>query len=738
MSNQTSPNKTDSNQLSQADNRVTGGAVNEQGTEELLGYTPGKEERSVRRKVYERFYFMRDHPDRKLAEEDWERGEELFGQVIPTPEDDDWRAHLVLPDAFSAVQAHMQETIERNSRPYLRRIEDSDKGIETFQNAVMTYNLNRTNFDFQYFLAKYVAAIKGTAFLKDYYRVDKRTIKDPTSVNTDGTLIYTDKELTDFDDDFCEWIPTELIYVDPGAKDCDEWLDLVEREIVDIDEFRRKYGFRKDFMNLSLVHRGGETTVNSPIFAFPHDLNENQVELLHYYNRPNDEYHVVANNVVVRMGPLPNKHKEIPYAPVYHYRMPGLFYGWGVPRIIDALTQERASLRNLNLDRAKMNIQKVFLVNDQMDIDDEEAVVAPHRMINVDTNGMSIRDAIQPLEFGDTPASHFKTEETLQEDIRRATGIDDRIEGVQAGGTATEASFLRESSQKRINLIAKLSEMDTIKRIGKLKWSNIQFFYPAPRVERVTEDNDEREQKTYKKIQVDGQDFTIIKGDDGKSTLQVNEMEGSSTFTLNKSMARFMEGDTDVVIDAESITVVSKALKQAKTSEMLATITAVPTFLAELDARKSLTQILEVNDFQAKDWLKGDGKSDSDWKELAEWENLVMSKGVVLSPTEDAPDVHTEGHLDYTKSVDYQSLDDHIKAIFMQHITGEHDQNPATGASADLMGPPQGPPELGGPPGVGTSNLQGPQNPNIQPADLTPSTVTGEQPNSSTNTNQPL
>jgi hypothetical protein len=84
---------------------------------------------------------MRSDGNRTDAEADWDLGDQMFGQTIPTPDADDWRAHLVLPDAFSAVQAHMQETIDRNSRPYLRRVEDSDRDIETFQNAILTHNL---------------------------------------------------------------------------------------------------------------------------------------------------------------------------------------------------------------------------------------------------------------------------------------------------------------------------------------------------------------------------------------------------------------------------------------------------------------------------------------------------------------------------------------------------------------------------------------------------------------------
>jgi hypothetical protein len=53
------------------------------------------------------------------AEKDWEMADKEyqmdFGQIDTT----DWRSHLELPDAFAAIQAQMQETIERKARPYL-------------------------------------------------------------------------------------------------------------------------------------------------------------------------------------------------------------------------------------------------------------------------------------------------------------------------------------------------------------------------------------------------------------------------------------------------------------------------------------------------------------------------------------------------------------------------------------------------------------------------------------------
>jgi hypothetical protein len=698
-----------------------------------------KAERRARRLVYDRFNFLRSAPLRKEAEEDWDAAETMFRQYIPTPDPDDWRAHLVLPDAFAAIQAQMQETIERKSRPYLKPVEHSDKPQATFKNAVISYNMDKTSFDYQRFLAKYNAAIKGTSFSVERYRVDKRKIQDLTGVNEDGTIKYTEKEIVDFDDTYTEWMPNEFIYIDDMAKDIDEARDMVERQLMDIDEFHRVYDFKPDFMNVDKVRQGGDTSTNS-FFKLQDDVEGHMVEVIHYYNRARDEYYVVANNILVRLGPIPFKHKELPVAIDYHYRVPGKLYGMGIPKVIKALSEERAAIRNLRLDRQKMSINKMFLVNDQYDLDEDELVTRPHGLIEINTNGGSIRDAVSPLEYGDIPASAYKEEETLLEDIRRAHGIDDRIQGNNVGGTATEAAILKETAQKRINMIATLAEMDTIKRIGRLKWSNIQFFYPAPKVERLFENDDTVETKSYRRITIDGQEFKTVKDDNsGKYKLIVNDIDGASSFKLDKSMAKYLEGEIDVTVDADSAQVLSRALQQAKVTEMFTAITAVPSMIGQLDSKKALRRYLEVNQESPEDWMRGDGKSDEKLEELAELENQAMKQGLVLGPTEGANEVHTKQHLIFTQTAEYQQLPEAVQQIFLAHITGEHDANPATGSTMDAMQalPPDQGGGLGGP--GGGPGMPAIQNlPQIQPADLTPSTVTGEQPNSSTNTNQTL
>lgn len=679
------------------------------GTPSKSNYRPNKKKSDIRRTVYQRFYWLRNEPLRSQAEKDWELADKEYNMHIPEFDPDDWRSHLELPDAFAAIQAQMQETIERKARPFLSATEESDEPTAELANAVMEYNMNNSDFDYQYFLAKLAAAIRGTSFMMDYWRTDKRIVKDPDSVDKDGVISYTERELTDFDDDYAEWVPNEFIYIDEKAKHINEAVDMFKREIINIDEFHRIYGSRPGFYDTEFVVRGGDTSTRS-FFQLPKDVMTQDVEVLHYYNRSMDAYWCVANNVTIYDAPLPTKHKELPVAVQYQYRVPGQFWGMGIPKVVHYLSEERKAIRRLKLDKTKLETGGAFFHNSAFDIDDEDIQLAPGRMISIDTNGQPISQAVLPVNFGQNDPSYYRTEEILLEDIKRAHGIDDRVQGVNVGGTATEAALLKESSLKRINMISQTSEMDTILRIGRLKWSNIQFFYPIPRFDKIFEKNEVREEKVYKQITVQGKKFSIV-DKDGNKSLKMDEIQGSSALRLDKSTAKYLEGSYDISMNTEIYTPPSKALQQTQFTQTLSLLVANPATLSVLDPQKIVAMAAKNINTKPDEWLKGDGYSTEDMQMLAEAENMVMSAGQPLSPTEGATPEHTMVHLQYTKSADFQLLSPIIKQLFELHIMGEDAANPATGGgTGQLSIPPLG----------GNQNALGEPGPSLNPETTQP------------------
>lgn len=693
-----------------------------------LVYQPNKRKRSIRREVYARYYWLRQDTLRTEAEKDWEQADKEYRMFIDEKDPDDWHADVHLPDAFAGIQTQAQETIERYSRPVLTSTEESDEPLSEYCNDVINYNMNNTGYDFQYYLGKLSASIRGIAFLMDYWRTDKRVVKDPDSVNKDGSIKYVDKEIIDFDDDYTEWVPNEYIYIDEKARDIDEAIDGFRREIINVDEFHRKYGTNPDYFDTQFVYAGGERS-NRSFFKMPQDITAQDVEVLHYYNRATDSYWVVANNVTVRDTPLPWKHKELPFAVIYQYRIPGFFYGMGIPKVVHALSEERKTIRNLNLDRQKLQINKMFLHNNAFDLDDEDLTSRPHGIISVDTNGRPISEAMVPLEYGDVPASYFKTEEIILEDIRRAHGIDDRISGAQVGSTATQAALQKESAIKRINLISIQAEMSTVLRVGRLKWSNIQFFYGVPRMESIYEDDETKQEKVYRKITVNNRKYSIIDNGSGGKSLSMEEVKGATGLNLTKEMAKYLEGNVDISVDASQYTPISKAIEQTKKTETFSLISSVPEAKATLDMPGAVADLLRVNDIKPDVWMKAAAVPMKDMMWMAEMENMVMAAGQPLAPTENATTEHTMVHLMFTKSAEFEKFAPEIQALFEAHILGEHDNNPETGSAADALAgasapgagavPPPGLPAAGGAP---LAPVPGNGAGQVQPLALSPQT----------------
>jgi len=182
-------------------------------------------------------------------------------------------------------------------------------------------------------------------------------------------------------------------------------------------------------------------------------------------------------------------------------------------------------------------------------------------------------------------------------------------------------------------------------------------------------------------------------------------------------MAKYLEGSYDVSIESDIYTPPSKALHQTQMTQTLSLLLGNPITASVIDPKKAVTWALQAVYEKADRLLPGEGLSEEDLQMLAEAENMVMSAGQPLSPTEGATQAHTMVHLNYTKSMDFQMLPPELQQLFEFHIMGEDSNNPATaGGPGQLTAPPSGPPPgAGGEPG-GNQTLQGQPGPSLNGA----------------------
>lgn len=661
-------------------------------------YKPaGKDDRDARKRIWDRYNAMKDSDQRKEAEKRWDLGDKMYSMWAPERDPDDWKADIILPDAFASVQTHMQETVTLRPRPSLEGVETSDETIEYFCNHIYQFAMDKTDFDIETYKARNISAIRGDAYTLEEYRYEFREVQDPVSVK-DGELTYKKRKIFDYDDVYTRSIDNWSAFTDESVDDVKYARDCVYREVLDFEDFKDMYEGKAGFKDIDQVVPAGSINKNAGFFKKADDMGGNDVEILHYWNKIHDCYDVLANNVLIRRGPMPSRHKELPIDKWTFYPLPGQQYGMGIPFIIHTIVEERRSGRNMAADRNKMGIDKMFLVNDLFDLDEDDMTPRPHGMIKVNTNGLPIQQAVQSLEYGDVPASSIRFDDSLLMEERRAHGLDDRP-AQTAGGTATESAIISEAAQKRINLINTLQNWTTLKSIGRKKWSNIQLMYPGGRMEEIMSENKLKKKMVYKTIKMDGKEFTIRGNPDNgdKPELVYSPFEGSSRLKLDDTYARYMEGNFDVVITAGSNVAESQAQKFARISEFVIGVSSNPVFARWIDGEKTVRGLFNLANEQPKDWMPAGSAMDAaDMKALATMENGLFlqmeesGKIWMLPGTPGATEAHTEEHLNFTQSKAYSELSEEVQSVIAAHIADEHEKNPNTGSMADALGGAEG------------------------------------------------
>lgn len=724
-------------------------------------YTPSETngEKKDLEYVYRRIQEMKDARSASGVEAKWDKYQKQYDGYREERKADEWQSNIVINTTAGIVESQLSEAIDQNYRPrYLPRgIEDKPRA--TVMNAINDYTWEVGMADVEVYKMTSEAFILGTSIGQEYYRKEKRIVQQIMSTDKNGKQKFKDVEINDFDDVYLEHIRLQEVWFDEygrslngtyAAKDC------VRRVIMNIDDFKNffKGPIWDKLDNAKYVSPGGDVNYYEyykPSQGIDHSR---QVEVYWYWTtretpgRPNvqDGLYVVANDVMIVRGPNPYNHKRLPFVRQVDILNSGLFYGKGESQLLESIQEEQTTLRRMVLDRNHLDIDKMFLLsNRETDLSDDDLIARPHGVINVEDIGN-----IAPLEYGDIPASTFKSLDMLGDDAIRITGQDDRMQSVQSPTTATQAAILKEATLKRLRTKIWLLRNLTLYNVGLLRESNIRQFYSVPKVEKIVgqkgTDNyyarvrdayqsgrlqmkgGEPYEKKYKSIRLSNQKLVI-----GKDDISLQKSKEPTFFEATPDLITPMYGSFDVKISPMPSIPISKPLMQEKVSAMFDRLVQLPQVYS---SEKLGDALLETHDYDP-DEFKPDkpvqeqlssnlvGKS----LQVAQVENQEILKGKQLPPTPYAMEPHTEAHIAMINSPEMMDLkpDSPELANLVRHIQGElQAQQQRAGAMAGAPGmegynSPSGPsapkmgsvnPAMSEPPMMGNTQGQA-VNPNI-------------------------
>ncbi len=743
-----------------------------------LVYQPPDEQKYTLKYIYkDRFIAMQEGSERQDVEKKWDKWQkqwEAFRDPRTIDSDEMWQSNHVTPITTSVVQTALSEMIDQEIRPFYlpRGIEKQAK--TTLMQHIWDYAWWTANSDLMMHDVYSDILVLGTAITQEYYRKEKRIVRDET-VSKKQTVL---KERTtyDYDDVYGEVVPLRDFFVDEKARSFDGAYaarDCIRRYVMDIDDFMLMY---KDsdwdqFDNAKLVKPGGDLEYYE-YYQPPHGIDlSREVEVLHYWAvKPYDRFCIVANDILIRDGNNPYNHKQLPFCRAVDIKKTQFFYGKGEPELLESIQDESNTLRRMIIDRNHLDIDKMFLVSNRIGLTDEDLIARPHGLIPTDD-----LNATKPIEYGDIPRSVEVSLQNLEDDAVIATGINPRAQSMPQASTATEAAMLKESTLKRIELKLWLLKKEFFPRMAELRTENILQFYPQPRLEKIVGEEESQEyqqqmeilqqqglvetidgekyQKTYRQIQVKGSKI----GRNAKGEINFQPQQGFSSFDLKPDdFLPLARGGYVIRFEAGSNIEISKPLMQSKDLELFDRFSQIALNVPNsYDIVKLGDMILRDYDKNPDDYKPATATGDNTAEQLqmllqlAQMENQMMYSGKEVPATPYASPAHTRVHLTFMNAPKFKDLgkDDKIRKIFLNHVIGEmmaqeyREQQGAAPPDPSSMGGQQGPPgqlpqgaaPMNGAPGAmngaaGVTNKPGPggmSQPSSSMGDILPSLNTG-------------
>lgn len=664
--------------------------------------------------VRERLTDMKNY--RAQFDKAWDTYDRLYLSYPSGDPPENWQANVFVPMVMSTVLAILAEITSRRTRwKLLPNSPDDEEKVDTLM-AITDYTMDKGNWDYESFKRDTEKLVYGTAVWKEIYREDRRVIRT-RKFTKDGEEV-TSEDVREFNDVFGKQIPIRNFYIDDQCTEIQNARDCAEKTVMDINEFRTRYakyktskkvrqwGFIKPTITESQINNippGGDTN-REGIYLPTSEIKDKQVEVIEYYNKPEDQHIIMANGIIVMEEPNPYEHKQLPYALDVAIPRIGSPYGIGIPQLLEGANEEINTIHNMMIDEGKLDINSPSVVGGMTTLDEDELQVRPGGVIPVE-------DVTQwkQVERRGLVQSHFSLLEEVKQTARVASGLDVRFaENSSPGGatdSATEVIRLQEASLRRIGLLNKILELSCLRRIGWLRTANIQQFYRDPlKVEMVLDDDGN--------IVIDEQ---TGKPEYKKENRRIRfQKEGTTNYVFKEITPAQIRASVDVQVIPQSTQPMSQAVLAKRLTTALQTILAYPQALEIIDITELFKHYFKQLDMPTA-FVKDILKTNESGVELAQEETVALASGKKIPATPNPSMKHTAVHLAYIYELvqgrpsgqftqHFLKLDKKAQKAILDHVDGEEKQQAAKGnVSAPAMRTP------GVPSGTGTQEVAGGQ-----------------------------
>jgi len=524
----------------------------------------------------------------------WDQQEKVYTQYCELPAEDDYRSNVKSPMTFGRVEMTMQKLRGQPLGFLVTPGAPEDKRKALLTELIMNAWEQNTAVGASLFTAEKDAVIHGCSFPKITYIKKTRKVQIPLTSATkmtkkekarlkEGETIYREVEIDDFDDIAITPTKIQSIYVDPAARNLHgveyDAQAVVERMLPSLEQFKAMYENDSEAQNVDLVKAGSayEDTGDMEFFKPPKDVDvQDYVELLHVWDKKNDRYAVLANDVVIKDIPLPYIHKQLPYIKLSAIENPHQFYDIGLPDTLIALQSEEEQLKNMIYDYLHItgNPMMTVVKNIYGEFSRQYTEGRPGLLLPVRTN-----DDVKPLAFPAMNFDFWRAIEGINKDAVMCTQLDPSQLGVvQKYVSATSAMATREIVDAFINNLLKSFSAGLTVAAYQV-YELMKQYYTVPRVEKIA---GETLKKAYRKMALHGVKINT-------DTMEIKKT-GPGTMDSVEIKEDFFdtEAKVDIRIRPEALEVMSPAIEAQKMETALAQLAP---FMADPTSEKSMATV---------------------------------------------------------------------------------------------------------------------------------------------------
>ena len=422
------------------------------------------------------------HLGDECLEDFWDRSRDHYNGYVPERDgvEAEWKSRAFKKKTRHKVLSTVATIISSGIGLEFRALDSQsrlDRMMGRTVEDVFDWSLDREDFDSKELRAFMELVVSGTSHLFEEIVWESRNVKEITGMDFEsGEVTWEEKELVDFKGCRAELVSNEEVYPgDVWTFEPQEQPFYIRRKVTTHENAEASLG---KFANFSKVIEGtdhfltaGSITESEKENA---DTDDNDVEILYYWNKSDDVFAIVANGILLTPPnyPIPYPHKKYPIAK-------GVFESFG-----DGRFYYGDSLPNKNLDEQN-------IVNElwRMFIDSTKLKIKPPLFTNnaeLAGTDLIIPGAIATSEKGDEISTIQDVSKglsqsefnmlTLAERQIDENSIDPLLTGQQATGdpTATEVRTIVGSAERlrgfNDRLIASFLLQHAELRVPNLLW----------------------------------------------------------------------------------------------------------------------------------------------------------------------------------------------------------------------------------------------------------------------------